>query len=303
MENVIEVTHLQKNYGKFTAVKDVSFTVRKGEIFGLLGRNGAGKTTAVECLQGLRHYDKGNVSVLGLNPATEAPKLRKHIGCQLQEAALPDRVKVWEALSLFASLNKGKADWHKLLRDWGLEEKAKSTFAALSGGQRQRLFVALALVNNPEVVFLDEMTTGLDPAARRVAWGLIREIRARGTTVVLVTHFMDEAEELCDRLAIVDKGTIVAMDAPRALINNYADEVRVVFTTEAPDISWLSKIVNVKKIERTGSKVIIGGTGAVLALVAAQLVEHGIVPVDLHLEQPSLEDVFLKLTGNTGAKE
>jgi ABC-2 type transport system ATP-binding protein len=303
MENVIEVTDLQKNYGKFTAVKDVSFTVRKGEIFGLLGRNGAGKTTTVECLQGLRHFDKGYVSVLGLNPVTEAPELRKHIGCQLQEAALPDRLKVWEALSFFASLNHGKTDWHKLLRDWGLEEKSKSSFAALSGGQRQRLFVALALVNKPDVIFLDEMTTGLDPAARRVAWGLIREIRSRGTTVLLVTHFMDEAEELCDRLAIVDKGTIVAMDTPNALINNYADEIRVVFNTEVPDISWLNKIVNVKSIERIGSRVVIGGTGAVLALVASQLVEHGIVPVDLHLEQPSLEDVFLKLTDNTGAKE
>ena len=303
MENVIEVTHLQKNYGKLIAVKDISFSVQKGEIFGLLGRNGAGKTTTVECLQGLRPYDQGIVSVLGLNPVTEAPELRKRIGCQLQEAALPDRVKVWEALKLFASLNNSKIDWRKLLRDWGLEEKVKSTFATLSGGQRQRLFVALALVNNPEVVFLDEMTTGLDPAARRVAWGLIREIRNRGTTVVLITHFMDEAEELCDRLAIVDKGSIVAMDAPRALINNYADEVRVIFTTDVVDISWLKDVPKLKRIERTGSKVIIGGGGAVLALVAAKLVEHGIVPVDLHLEQPSLEDVFLKLTDNSGAKE
>ena len=303
MENVIEVTHLQKNYGKLIAVNNITFSVQRGEIFGLLGRNGAGKTTTVECLQGLRHYDQGIVSVLGLNPVTEAPELRKRIGCQLQEAALPDRVKVWEALKLFASLNNSNIDWRKLLRDWGLEEKAKSTFATLSGGQRQRLFVALALVNNPEVVFLDEMTTGLDPAARRVAWGLIREIRNRGTTVVLITHFMDEAEELCDRLAIVDKGTIVAMDAPRALINNHADEVRVVFTTDVMDISWLKDVPKLKRIERTGSKVIIGGGGALLALVAAKLVEHGIVPVDLHLEQPSLEDVFLKLTDNSGAKE
>jgi ABC-2 type transport system ATP-binding protein len=303
MENVIEVSHLHKNYGKFAAVRDISFSVKRGEIFGLLGRNGAGKTTTVECLQGLRHYDQGIVSVLGLNPITEAPELRKRIGCQLQEAALPDRVKVWEALKLFASLNNSNIDWRKLLRDWGLEEKVKSTFASLSGGQRQRLFVALALVNNPEVVFLDEMTTGLDPAARRVAWGLIREIRNRGTTVVLVTHFMDEAEELCDRLAIVDIGTIVAMDAPRALINNYADEVRVIFTTDMVDISWLKDVPKLKRIERTGSKVIIGGGGALLALVAAKLVEHGIVPVDLHLEQPSLEDVFLKLTDNSGAKE
>lgn len=302
MGNVIEVSHLHKNYGKLAAVRDISLSVKRGEIFCLLGRNGAGKTTTVECLQGLRSYDQGSVSVLGLNPATEAQELRKRIGCQLQEAALPDRIKVWEALKLFGSINNSVVDWYKLLRDWGLEGKSKSTFAALSGGQRQRLFVALALINNPEVVFLDEMTTGLDPAARRVAWGLIKEIRTRGTTVVLVTHFMDEAEELCDRLAIVDKGKIVAMDAPRSLINDHAGEFRVVFSTDAMDISWLREISNVKRIERTGSKVIIWGNGPVLALVAAKLVEHNIIPADLHLEQPSLEDVFLKLTDSTGAE-
>lgn len=303
MDTVIEVIHFTKNYGTLKAVDDVSFSVKRGEIFGFLGRNGAGKTTTVECLQGLRKYDLGSLSVLGLDPATEGAALRRRIGCQLQETALPDRVKVWEALKLFWSFNEHPIDWRKLMKDWGLEEKAKSTFATLSGGQRQRLFVALALVNNPELVFLDEMTTGLDPAARRVAWGLIREIRARGTTVVLVTHFMDEAETLCDRLAIIDKGKLVALDSPGGLINNYADEVRVVFTTDATDISWLNQLTNVKRIERTGSKVIIGGNGALLALVAARLVEHGIVPVDLHMEQPSLEDVFLKITASSGGVE
>jgi ABC-2 type transport system ATP-binding protein len=298
MENVIEVEHLRKTYGALAAVDDVSFSVRQGEIFGLLGRNGAGKTTTVECLQGLRKADDGNLSVLGLNPATAAQALRRRIGCQLQESALPDRIKVWEALSLFASLTPNKTDWRKLMSDWGLEEKAKASFATLSGGQRQRLFVALALVNNPELVFLDEMTTGLDPAARRVAWGLIRRMRAQGATVVLVTHFMEEAEELCDRLAVIDKGRVIALDTPRGLIGSYADELRVIFTTDLSDLDWLHKVDGVKSIERDGPRVMVYGRGAVLALVAASLVEHGIIPEDLHLEQPSLEDVFLKITGH-----
>lgn len=298
MENVIEVEHLRKTYGSLTAVDDVSFGVRRGEIFGLLGPNGAGKTTTVECLQGLRKSDGGSLKVLGLNPATEADALRRRIGCQLQESALPDRIKVWEALSLFASLTTNNADWRKIMSDWGLGEKAKSSFATLSGGQRQRLFVALALVNNPELVFLDEMTTGLDPAARRVAWELIRRIRAQGATVVLVTHFMDEAEELCDRLAVIDKGRVIALDTPRGLIGNHAGELRVVFTTDVTDLGYLEKVEGVNHVEREGPRVTVFGKGAVLALVASELVKHGITPADLHLEQPSLEDVFLKLTGH-----
>ena len=297
MQNVIEVEHLCKTYGSLAAVDDVSFTVRKGEIFGLLGRNGAGKTTTVECLQGLRKASGGSLKVLGLNPATEADALRRRIGCQLQESALPHRIKVWEALSLFASLTPGKTDWRKLMSEWGLEEKSNSTFATLSGGQRQRLFVALALVNEPEVVFLDEMTTGLDPAARRVAWDLIRQIRERGATVILVTHFMDEAECLCDRLAVIDKGRVIALDTPRGLIGSYAGELRVIFTTDATDIGWLRNVEGVNRVERDGPRVTVFGRGAVLARAAASLVEHGIVPEDLHTEQPSLEDVFLKITG------
>jgi ABC-2 type transport system ATP-binding protein len=300
MDLCIEVEHLHKHYGSVEAVRGVSFSVRCGEIFGLLGQNGAGKTTIVECLQGLRHADAGNIRVMGLNPATQARALRRRIGCQLQESALPDRIKVWEALSLFASLAPAKPDWRKLMADWGLTQKAKSHFSALSGGQRQRLFVALALINNPEVVFLDEMTTGLDPAARRVAWELIQEIRARGTTVVLVTHFMDEAEVLCDRLAIIDKGLVVAMDSPQGLIARYAEDLRVIFTTETADLGWLKNIEYVDSVERTGPRVMVFGKGPVLAFVAARLVEHGIAPLDLRVEQPSLEDVFLRLTGHSG---
>jgi ABC-2 type transport system ATP-binding protein len=296
--SIIEVQNLRKTYGKTVAVDDISFEVAEGEIFGLLGPNGAGKTTAVECLQGLRTPDSGHLRVLGLDPRREATALRRRIGSQLQESALPDRIKVWEALDLFASVTPDALDWRILLEQWGLAEKRRASFGSLSGGQRQRLFIALALVNNPRVVFLDEMTTGLDPAARRVAWELIKSIREKGTTVVLVTHFMDEAEHLCDRLAIVDRGKIVAADTPHALILKNTSEVRVFFSCEQANLSWLEKVTGVKKVSRKGPRVEVEGSGALLAQVAAALVSYGIVPADLRVEQPTLEDVFLKLTGH-----
>src|SRR4030043_1425854 len=266
MDTVIEVENLRKTYGSTVAVDDVSFQVNKGEIFGILGPNGAGKTTTVECLQGLRRPDSGNIRVLGLDPCREATALRRRIGSQLQESALPDRIKVWEALDLFASVTPDALDWRTLLEQWGLSEKRRASFGSLSGGQRQRLFIALALVNNPSVVFLDEMTTGLDPAARRVAWELIRAIREHGATVILVTHFMDEAEHLCDRLAIVDRGKIIASDSPQGLITRYAGEVRVIFTSEKTDLPWLEKIPGVKKVTVKGQRVEVAGLGPALAL-------------------------------------
>lgn len=298
MKRVIEVEHLRKTYGSTIAVDDISFHVAEGEIFGLLGPNGAGKTTTVECLQGLRRPDAGRLRVLGLDPQTEAQALRRRIGSQLQESALPDRIKVWEALDLFASLSSGASDWRTLMGQWGLSDKRRSSFGSLSGGQRQRLFVALALVNSPEVVFLDEMTAGLDPAGRRVAWELIRSIRDRGTTVVLVTHFMDEAEQLCDRLAVVDGGRIVALDTPQGLISAHTGGIRVIFSTDHADLSWLERVPHVRQVARRGPRVEVEGSGPVLALVAAALVEHGITPSDLRVEQPALEDVFLALTGH-----
>ncbi|MHB8105652.1 MAG: ABC transporter ATP-binding protein, partial [Dehalococcoidales bacterium] len=235
--NVIEVSNLRKTYRSTTAIDDVSFQVNNGEIFGLLGPNGAGKTTTVECLQGLRRQDSGTIRVLGLDPQVDASNLKKQIGSQLQESALPDRIKVWEALDLFASTGAVTVDWSTLIEQWGLKEKRDAAFGTLSGGQRQRLLIALALVNNPKVVFLDEMTTGLDPAARHVTWDLIRAIRDRGTTVVLVTHFMDEAENLCDRIAIMNNGKIAAMDTPQKLINTYGNIIKVIFSTERADIN------------------------------------------------------------------
>jgi ABC-2 type transport system ATP-binding protein len=297
--NVIEVEHLRKTYGQTVAVDDISFQVNEGEIFGLLGPNGAGKTTAVESLQGLRQPDSGHLRVLGLNPQTETATLRRRIGSQLQESALPDRIRVWEALDLFAAVVPKSSDWKLLMEQWGISDKRRAAFSSLSGGQRQRLLVALALVNDPEVVFLDEMTTGLDPAARRVAWGLIRTIRERGTTILLVTHFMDEAEYLCDRVAVVDRGRIVAMDTPQGLITTHASIIRVIFTSDHPDLSWLEEVPEVDRFTRHGPRIEVEGSGPVLARVAAALVQHGIVPSDLRTEQPTLESVFLKLTGHS----
>jgi ABC-2 type transport system ATP-binding protein len=298
MPPIISVKNLRKTYGKTIAVDDVSFEVTEGEIFGLLGPNGAGKTTTVECLQSLRTFDSGEIRVLGLDPRQEANALRRRIGSQLQESALPDRLKVWEALDLFASVSPDALDWHTLLEQWGLAEKRKASFGALSGGQKQRLFIALALVNNPKLVFLDEMTTGLDPAARRVAWDLIKSVRERGTTVVLVTHFMDEAENLCDRLAIVDKGRIIASDTPHGLIMKNTSQTRVIFSVPPGEMPWLAQVSGVKKVTQQGSMTEVEGSGPLLAYVAAALVEHGIVPADFRVEQPTLEDVFLKLTGH-----
>lgn len=298
MDIVITVQNLRKVYGAKVAVDDISFEVAEGEIFGLIGPNGAGKTTTVECLQGLRRPDGGNLRVLGLDPQLESRALRQRIGSQLQESALPHRVKVWEVLDLFASFTAGSSDWQTLMKQWGLADKGKSAFSSLSGGQRQRLFVALALVTNPEVVFLDEMTTGLDPAARRVAWDLIGAIRNQGTTVVLVTHFMDEAEQLCDRVAVVDQGHVVALDTPQGLINTYGSDNRIIFSTDYPDLSWLEQLPNVRRITRRGTRVEIEGSGPILMPVARALDEHGISPSDLRLEQPNLEDIFLKLTSH-----
>lgn len=300
MTAVISVENLRKTYGSLDAVRGVTFDVRDGEIFGILGPNGAGKTTTVECLQGLRHFDSGNVSVLGLDPRVDATDLRRQIGSQLQESALPDRIKVWEALDLFGSLSHRGPAPDELLTDWGLTEKRAARFSTLSGGQQQRLFVALALVNDPSVVFLDEMTTGLDPASRRVAWDLIRRIRERGTTVVLVTHFMDEAENLCDRLIVVDGGEIRAAGSPQQLIDDHGGGARVRFTADGADLSWLSAVAGVREVIGDRGRYEVRGEGPLLAHVAAALVSRGIAPLDLRSERATLEDVFLSLTESSG---
>jgi ABC-2 type transport system ATP-binding protein len=221
MTAVIEVAGLTKRYGGEPVVDEISFNVDQGEIFGLLGPNGAGKTTAVECLEGLRQRDGGRVAILGLDPRGDGHRLHQRIGVQLQDTQLPDKLRVGEALDMYASFYPHPANWRELLDRWGLSSKVKTPFAKLSGGQKQRLFIALALVGSPEVVFLDELTAGLDPGARRATWELIRQVRAGGVTVVLVSHFMDEVEELCDRVAILKQGRIVALDTPAELIARF----------------------------------------------------------------------------------
>ncbi len=297
MTPVVEVRHLEKRYGTFTAVADVSLSVAEGEIFGILGPNGAGKTTTVECLQGLRKADGGELRVLGYDPRHQAQSLRRLIGSQLQESALPDRLKVWEALKLFSQRIAGGPHWEEILEQWGLADKRDATFGSLSGGQQQRLFIALALVNAPQLVFLDEMTTGLDPMSRRVTWDLIRRVRDSGTTVVLVTHFMDEAEELCDRIAVIDQKQVVALDTPTGLIDRYSGGTEVTFTTEPVDLGFLERLDEVESIERRGRRVTVVGAGAVLARVALALGRHGIFPEDLATKRAGLEDVFLAITG------
>jgi ABC-2 type transport system ATP-binding protein len=294
---VLEVEGLVKRYGDLVAVDGVCFEVAAGEIFGIIGPNGSGKTTTVECIQGLRTADAGTMRVLGLDPERDGTELRRRIGCQLQDSALPDRLRVWEALDLFAALARRSADSDRLIREWGLEEKRRSSFHDLSGGQRQRLLVALALVNRPEVVFLDEMTTGLDPAARQVAWELIAAVREQGTTVVLVTHFMDEAERLCDRLVVFERGHVIAAGTPAAVAAEHGGPARVCFSSDRRDLDWIERVPHVHSLERHGVQHEVVGDGPVLALVAAALVQHGVVPDDLRVERPSLEDAFLRLVG------
>jgi ABC-2 type transport system ATP-binding protein len=298
MTTVIEVSNLRKTYGATVAVDDISLTVQKGEIFGIVGPNGAGKTTAVESIMGLRKPDSGAVRLLGLDPQTEADDLRQRLGIQLQEASLPDYLKVWEALDLFASFYRQTVPWEPLLEQWGLADKRNTRFKNLSGGQKQRLFIALALLNDPEVVFLDELTTGLDPQARRATWEMVRTIRDQGKTVILVTHFMDEAEELADRVAIIDEGKLVALDTPQALIQGLRAGSSVSFSgVNGFDAAMLRDVKGVTAVTRQDRHVIVHGNGPLLARVAVALSQHDITPTDLHVEQANLEDVFLALTG------
>src|SRR6195256_4087849 len=233
---VIQVSHIRKSYGATAAVSEVSFEVSEGEIFGLIGPNGAGKTTTMECVEGVRRPDRGAISILGLDPFRQVYQLQDRIGVQLQQAQLQKRIKVWEAVDLWASLYRKKpSDAARLLAQLGLSEKRDAWFMNLSGGQKQRLFIALALINDPEVIFLDELTTGLDPQSRRAIWDLVRGIRERGKTVFLTTHLMEEAERLCDRVAIIEHGKIIDIDTPDELIGRHCPTRTVVLATgDAP---------------------------------------------------------------------
>jgi ABC-2 type transport system ATP-binding protein len=300
MTQVVEVRNLHKAYDGVAAVDDVSFNVDAGEIFGIIGPNGSGKTTTIESVIGLRKPDGGSVSVLGLDPQTEARKLGNRIGTQLQEAALPERMKVWEALDLYASFYEKTVPWEPLVEQWGLAEKRNTQFGGLSGGQKQRLFISLALLNDPEIVFLDELTTGLDPQARRATWDLIRAIREQGKTVVLITHFMDEVEALADRVAVIDHGRVIALDTPDDLIASLNRETKVLFSVpNGFQAALLENASGVSAVNQYGRQITVSGTGPLLANVAAALAQHNIAPADLRVQQANLEDVFLALTGRT----
>ncbi|MFD8529014.1 ABC transporter ATP-binding protein [Streptosporangium canum] len=292
---VIEVSNLRKRYRDHLAVDDVSFTVEEGEIFGVLGPNGAGKTTTVECVAGLRTPDSGTVKVLGGLSGTE---LKERLGVQLQSSAMPAKIKVWEALDLYASFYRTPADQGALMERVGLAGKRDTPYGKLSGGQQQRLSIALALIGGPRVAILDELTTGLDPQARRDTWELIEQVRADGVTIVLVTHFMEEAERLCDRLAVIDSGRVVAVDSPSGLISRVGGQQRVRFRPSgAFDDAVLSALPEVTGVRRDGGQVEVTGTGDLLLAVTAAVAAAGAVPADLRVEQATLDDAFLALTG------
>ncbi|GHH65765.1 multidrug ABC transporter ATP-binding protein [Streptosporangium violaceochromogenes] len=293
--NVIEVSNLRKRYRDRLAVDDVSFTVKEGEIFGVLGPNGAGKTTTVECVAGLRTPDSGTVKVLG---GLSGTRLKEQLGVQLQSSALPAKIKVWEALDLYASFYRTPADWGTLMRRVGLADRRNTFYGNLSGGQRQRLSIALALVGNPRVAILDELTTGLDPQARRDTWGLIEQVRADGVTIVLVTHFMEEAERLCDRLALIDAGKVIAVDSPAGLVARVDQPVRVGFRPSRPfHDAVLTDLPEVGEVRHEAGRIEVTGTGDLLLAITTALSSAQVVPGDLRLERATLDDAFLALTG------
>ncbi|MGI9118936.1 MAG: ATP-binding cassette domain-containing protein [Acidimicrobiales bacterium] len=298
MANVVEVRELCKRYGDRLVVDHVDLDVCEGEIFGLLGTNGAGKTTTVECISGLRRHDAGSVRVLGLDPQVDGPRLRALVGSQLQESALPDRLRVGEAIELFRGPRAMPVDG--LLAAFGLAEHRRQPFSALSGGQRQRLFLVLALLNRPQLVILDELTQGLDPAARRDVWDAIRSLREGGTTVLLVTHYMDEAEALCDCVAVMDGGRVLDSGPPAQLVDRHAPWATLRFGSSAhalrPEV--LEAIDGVRHVRRVGTSLEVRGDRRMVAHVCAHLVAQGEVPGDLAVVMPDLEEAVITLLAN-----
>ena len=294
---VIEVSRLRKQYGCTVAVDDVSFTVEAGEIFGILGPNGAGKTTTVECVTGLRAPDRGKVRVLGRDPQRDHEELGELVGVQLQDSQLPDKIRVWEALDLYASFYRRPARADELITRLGLAGRRNAFFADLSGGQKQRLSVALALIGNPEVAVLDELTTGLDPNARREVWDLIAEIRSAGVTILLVTHFMEEAERLCDRVAVINQGRVVANDTPSGLASRAGGEQHIRFRPSAPlNEDVLTALPEVSQVRRDGEQLLVTGNGEALQAIIALLARQGVIAHELRVDQATLDDAYVALT-------
>ncbi|MDX1501845.1 MAG: ABC transporter ATP-binding protein [Thermoanaerobaculia bacterium] len=297
----VEVRGIRKRYGRVVAVAGVDFEVRRGEIFGLIGPNGAGKTTTLECVEGIRRPDAGSIAVLGLDPHRDAARLQRRIGVQLQQAQLQKRIKVREAVRLWSALFDQPVDGDLLLSQLGLESKREAWFLHLSGGQKQRLFIALALINDPELVFLDELTTGLDPQARRAIWELVRGIRARGKTVLLTTHLMEEAERLCDRVAILDHGRIVESGTPAELVARHCPERTVTFRTDpGVDPSPFHGLAELIGLEVEAERLTLRGRGDDFLSAVIDCISAHRVPVrDFHTERANLEDVFLTVTGHS----
>jgi len=294
----VEVAHLRKTYGTLVAVDDVSFSVAEGEIFGILGPNGAGKTTAIECAIGLRQPDAGTIRLLGLDPRADRDKVHEIVGVQLQAGALPGKLRVGEILEEYRSFYRDPGDVGELLEVLGLAGKRGDFYRSLSGGQRQRLSVALALIGRPRIAVLDEMTTGLDPKARRDTWELIEGIRDRGVTVLLVTHFMEEAERLCDRVALIDSGRVVALDTPASLAAQARGGKSVRFLPSAPfDEDLLTALPQVARLEHQGQHVVVTGSGELVNAVILTLAAAGVTAHDVQLDSSNLEDAFVKLTG------
>jgi len=298
---VIQVSGIRKTYGATVAVSEVSFEVREGEIFGLIGPNGAGKTTTMECVEGVRRPDRGAIRILGLDPFRDVYEVQRRIGVQLQQAQLQKRIKVWEALDLWAALYPGAVDRDRLLEQLGLADKRNAWFMTLSGGQKQRLFIALALIHDPEVVFLDELTTGLDPQSRRAIWDLVRGIRNRGKTVLMTTHLMEEAERLCDRVAIIEHGKIIEAGTPEELVGRHCPARTVVLATDHPRAEeCLRRLPGVETVTQQDTRFTIRGLGDDFVTGVIQcLSENRIRVTEFRTALPNLEDVFLKLTGHS----
>ncbi|WP_430741720.1 ATP-binding cassette domain-containing protein [Streptomyces sp. P13-3-3] len=295
--SVIDVTDLRKAYGGRTAVDGVSFSVDEGEIFGILGPNGAGKTTTVECVEGLRVPDSGRIRVAGLDPVTDHDEVTRVLGAQLQESELQPKLTVREALELYASFHRRPADWRPLAERLGLTEKLATRFAKLSGGQKQRLFIALALIGNPRIVVLDELTTGLDPRARRDTWELIEDVRAGGVTVLLVTHFMEEAQRLCDRIAVIDQGRVAALDTPAGLVRRSAGATVISFTPSAPlDDADLNALPGLASVARKDGRITLSGTDDTVNAVLTLLARSRVTAHQLRVTDATLDDAFLDLT-------
>ncbi|MBE1532967.1 ABC transporter ATP-binding protein [Actinomadura algeriensis] len=295
---MIEVDSLTKRYGDVVAADGITFTVEPGEIFGILGPNGAGKTTTVECIAGLRRPDAGRIRVLNLDPVRDRTRLRRTVGVQLQNSVLPDALKVGEAMTLYRSFYSEGADPARLLADLNLTNLRNSPYSALSGGEAQRLSIALALIGKPRIAILDELTTGLDPQARRDTWELITQIRDTGVTILLVSHFMEEAQRLCDRVAIIDRGRLAALDTPDGLIARVDAPQRVHLKTRTPvDPALFENNQQIEGIRTNHTETVITGTGNLLHTVTVTLLEHNIAATETRHETATLEDAFLALTG------